>query len=307
MSEAKGLFCSRRKKYSGSNSQESSILTLDQPPRPGKRALLCCVSYKKQKSELKGTEHDLKNMRDLLIKKFDFRPESILILAEKRPYPYPTKENIEKAFQWLMMGIQPGDSLVFYFSGHGLRQLCTDGSEVDGFDEAICPVDFETHGTILDNDINETIVRPLIQGVTLHAIVDSCHSGTALDLPYVYDISTGKWDDHRPPSGEPKGTSGGKAICISACEDYQLAADTSAFSADKDSAGAMTSVFIKAVKTEEKITYREILNRMDESLKKVDNVGCFRGFIRRFFHRRILQDPILSASEEIDLDADFKL
>lgn len=35
-----------------------------------------------------------------------------------------------------------------------------------------------------------------------------------------------KWDDNSPPSGAYKGTRGGKAICFSACEDYQLAADT---------------------------------------------------------------------------------
>lgn len=35
------------------------------------------------------------------------------------------------------------------------------------------------------------------------------------------------WLDNRPPSGVNKGTSGGHAISISACEDNQLAADTS--------------------------------------------------------------------------------
>ena len=82
---------------------------------------------------------------------------------------------------------QPGDSLVFYFSGHGLRQPDFNNDELDGFDETICPVDFELEGMIFDNDINITIVRPLKQGVTLHAIVDACHSGTVLDLQYVYD------------------------------------------------------------------------------------------------------------------------
>jgi len=33
--------------------------------------------------------------------------------------------------------------------------------------------------------------------------------------------------DNRPPSGAYKGTSGGLAICLSACADEDLAADTS--------------------------------------------------------------------------------
>lgn len=35
------------------------------------------------------------------------------------------------------------------------------------------------------------------------------------------------WLDNRSPSGVCKGTSGGHAISISACEDSQLASDTS--------------------------------------------------------------------------------
>ena len=35
-----------------------------------------------------------------------------------------------------------------------------------------------------------------------------------------------RWKDNRAPSGAPKHTSGGLAICISACEDNQMAADT---------------------------------------------------------------------------------
>jgi hypothetical protein len=38
---------------------------------------------------------------------------------------------------------------------------------------------------IVDDEINETIVRPLPQGVTLHAIIDACYSQTMLDLPFV--------------------------------------------------------------------------------------------------------------------------
>ncbi|KAL0412681.1 UNVERIFIED_CONTAM: Lysine-specific histone demethylase 11 [Sesamum radiatum] len=227
------------------------------------RSLVRIRQYKNQKFELKGTRHDLNNMRDLLVKQFRFPTDSMLILAEKEPYQAPTRKNIQDAFQWLMRDIQSGDSLVFYFSGHGLRQRSVHGDEIDGFDETICPVDFETNGMISDNYINKTIVNPLIQGVTLHAIIDSCHSGTVLDLPYVYNINTGKWDDNRAPSGESKDTCGGKAICFSACEDYQQAADTSAFSINNKMAGAMTSTFIRAVEqaviNKQKLTYQGIL------------------------------------------------
>jgi hypothetical protein len=34
--------------------------------------------------------------------------------------------------------------------------------------------------------MHRIMVRPLVAGVRLTAIFDSCHSGTALDLPYIY-------------------------------------------------------------------------------------------------------------------------
>jgi len=61
-----------------------------------------------------------------------------------------------------------------------------DGDEPDGYDEVIYPVDFRQVGHITDDEMHRIMVRPLQAGVRLTAIFDSCHSGTALDLPYIY-------------------------------------------------------------------------------------------------------------------------
>lgn len=193
--EAKFLCGSLRQKLPFSNKQHSITLpraiSFNDEPRRGRRALVCGVSYKKQKHELKGSALDVRNMSELLLRDFRFPAESVLVLAEEDSYLPPTRKNIEEGFEWLMRGIHSGDSLLFYFSGHGKRQRETvRGDEIDGFDETICPVDFETNGMIVDNYINRVIVRPLIRGVTLHAIIDSCHSGTILDLPRVYYNTT---------------------------------------------------------------------------------------------------------------------
>ena len=50
----------------------------------------------------------------------------------------------------------------------------------------IYPLDYRSAGHIVDDDMHAVLVRPLPAGVRLTAIFDSCHSGTALDLPYVY-------------------------------------------------------------------------------------------------------------------------
>jgi hypothetical protein len=60
------------------------------------------------------------------------------------------------------------------------------GDEVDGMDEVILPLDFKTKGYIVDDELHDLLVKPLKKGVRLTAIFDSCHSGTALDLPYIF-------------------------------------------------------------------------------------------------------------------------
>jgi hypothetical protein len=79
---------------------------------------------------------------------------------ETEPYRQPTKFNMRLALSWLVQGCQPGDSLVFHFSGHGSQQKDYNGDELDGYDETLCPTDFETQGMIVDDEINAVIVKP---------------------------------------------------------------------------------------------------------------------------------------------------
>ena len=60
---------------------------------------------------------------------------------------------------WLVQGCKAGDSLVFHFSGHGAQQRNRDGGEIDGFDETILPMDFQTQGMIVDDVINEAFTK----------------------------------------------------------------------------------------------------------------------------------------------------
>ncbi|XVE93149.1 hypothetical protein REPUB_Repub01dG0165200 [Reevesia pubescens] len=268
---------------SGSSSSAStnhSKCALDNPQAflANKRAVLCGVSYKKWKYKLKGTINDVLNMKALLIQKYGFQEENILVLTEEQldARLIPTKVNIENCLKWLVKDCKSGDSLVFYYSGHGLRQPDFDRDERDGFDETICPVDFLKEGMIVDNYIYATIVKPLPEGVTLHAIVDACHSGTILDLEHVYDRDKKKWEDNRPPSGVRKQTSGGKAYSISACEDDQVAADTSAFSS-KSMNGAMTFILIEVVNEKQSITYGYLLDEMHKRIEEANQQGCLGG------------------------------
>ncbi|KAJ6683614.1 hypothetical protein OIU85_007315 [Salix viminalis] len=194
-----------------------------------KRALLIAVTYDRSKHKLKGPIIDVKSFRNLLMDTFAFPKEEIRVLTEEEAPEsdfVPTKKNIQNYFKWLVEDCMAGDSLVFYFSGHGVRQFDFDSDESDGFDESICPADFVEAGTISDDEIKAAIVRPLKKGVTLNAIVDACHSGTVLDLPYVYNREEKKWGKPKRLYEDEKHTDRGLAISIAACEDRQVAADT---------------------------------------------------------------------------------
>jgi len=110
------------------------------------------------------------------------------MLTDDSPNPrqIPTKKNIIDGMQWLVRDARPNDSLFLHYSGHGGQTKDTDGDEADGYDEVIYPVDFKQAGHIVDDMIHDIVVKPLPPGCRLTAIFDSCHSGSALDLPYIY-------------------------------------------------------------------------------------------------------------------------
>ncbi|BDD57140.1 hypothetical protein MAP00_002532 [Monascus purpureus] len=153
-----------------------------------RKALLIGINYFGQPNQLKGCINDVKEMSIFLNKRYGYRREYMVILTDdqQNPMSIPTKANMLRAMQWLVKGAQPNDSLFIHYSGHGGRTPDLDGDEDDGFDDVIYPVDYRNSGHIVDDEMHDIMVKPLQPGVRLTAIFDSCHSGTALDLPYVY-------------------------------------------------------------------------------------------------------------------------
>lgn len=153
-----------------------------------KKALLIGINYFGQRGQLRGCINDVKNMSNFLIERFGYKREDMVILTDdqQNPKSQPTKQNILHAMHWLVKDARPNDSLFFHYSGHGGQTKDVDGDESDGYDETIYPMDFRYNGHIVDDDMHAIMVAPLQAGVRLTAIFDSCHSGSALDLPYLY-------------------------------------------------------------------------------------------------------------------------
>jgi hypothetical protein len=89
-----------------------------------------------------------------------------------------TKAAMVDAMGKLIASATKGDSLIITYSGHGTYQPDSDGDEVDGLDEALCPYDLQTGGAALIDDEIKTIFATRKGGVRLLLIADSCHSGT---------------------------------------------------------------------------------------------------------------------------------
>lgn len=91
---------------------------------------------------------------------------------------HATKAAMMAAMGNLISKAVKNDSLVITFSGHGTYQPDTDGDEVDGLDEALCPYDLKTIGAALTDDEIKTLFANRKSGVRIVLIADSCHSGT---------------------------------------------------------------------------------------------------------------------------------
>ena len=87
-------------------------------------------------------------------------------------------------FRKLVSESSAGDSVFFHYSGHGGRVRDEDGDEDDGYDETLIPVDYQSSGQITDDIVYSELVGRMPAGSTLTCLMDCCHSGSILDLPY---------------------------------------------------------------------------------------------------------------------------
>lgn len=192
------------------------------PPSPRrKRALLIGINYKGQHHELRGCHNDIRNILPCLINQWGYDPADIVQLIDDGYSPLPTRHNIQLEMHRLAFYAKAGDSMFFYFSGHGGQVRDLDGDEVDGYDEFICPADYQRSGVITDDEIHEIMVKPLAAGSRLTALFDSCHSGTVLDLPYLYDSRQCKFVDGVTPDARFRKHSQAQVYCFSGCGDSE--------------------------------------------------------------------------------------
>jgi len=197
-----------------------------------------------------------------------------------------TRANMLNGIRWLVDGAEPGDVLFFQFSGHGGQRECTDGSEADGMDEVLIPSDYQEAGVIVDHELFDLMVVPLPSGCKLTVVLDCCHSGSALDLPFTWNEQSSKWDCDRNPWH-----TAGDVQMFSGCEDAQCSMDVSVRG---KAAGAMTTAMCDVLedlnKSKASLQYPELLvkllgvlkSRNFEQRPKLSSSQSFRGEQKAF-------------------------
>lgn len=149
-----------------------------------RKALYIGINYTRNKdSHLENCINDALDIKTLFEQRNVVEESRLLIDANNIPnHQLPTKENIIKCFNWLFDGVNEGDNLFIHYSGHGGSVVDRTGKEKDGKNETLCNLDYPVVGEIVDDELNQLLVKPAIElGVHLFMITDCCHSGSNCD------------------------------------------------------------------------------------------------------------------------------
>mmetsp|Transcript_2146 Transcript_2146/g.3883 ORF Transcript_2146/g.3883 Transcript_2146/m.3883 type:complete len:318 (-) Transcript_2146:223-1176(-) len=151
-----------------------------------RRAVLIGINYTGQQGELSGCQNDVLNIKEYIMDVHGFAEENIHVLMDDGKHESPTHANILNAYRKLVAESVAGDAAFCHYSGHGGKVRDTSGDEKDGYDETLIPLDYQSSGQITDDELFKTLVGAMRKGVVLTSIMDCCHSGSVLDLPYVF-------------------------------------------------------------------------------------------------------------------------
>lgn len=281
-----------------------------------KRALLVGINYEGSDAELRGCINDIQNIRSILINNCNYLDVNIRVLTDESSIK-PTKSNIESNIRWLVSNARSGDTLIFYYSGHGSYIRDTSGDENDGRDEVIIPVDYEQNGYISDDWLCTNMASRVPNGVKLYGFTDCCHSGTIIDLKYNYkSLCTYKkgqiqenmpyvysdWTDSFYFNIEKSRNINGFVCLFSGCQDPQVSYDANI---DNQYQGAFTYCFIEFLKSnmqqlpDGRKKFRNGVVKLKNVLKEINARLDISGFTG--------QDNQLSISRSNAIDSTFDL
>ena len=132
-------------------------------------------------NDLQGCVTDVDLQRELLVHRFGFNPTDIKVLSDTAD-DKPTRENILTAFnEHLIKQAQPGDVVVFHFSGHGSRVVDPTpvSNAIDPYNSTFVPMDAAGNTEGIPDIMGKTLFLLMSALKTDHAtaVLDCCYSG----------------------------------------------------------------------------------------------------------------------------------
>ncbi|HEY9615007.1 caspase family protein [Allocoleopsis sp.] len=171
---------------------------------PRKLALLVGINAyvnNRRFPSLRGCLTDVELQRQLLIYRFGFNPQDILILTDTQA----TRQGILEAFeQHLIEQAQPGDVVVFHFSGYGSQIADPDCDSADCLNSTLVPVDSSWH---LERSV------PDIMGYTLWLLIAALKTENVtvvIDASHAGDIISSELGSSSPSISTGKSRSGSR-------------------------------------------------------------------------------------------------
>ena len=237
---------------------------------PTKLALLIGINdyqHPEQVSPLAGSLNDVEDMRQVLIGKFEFPSENILVLKDSQA----THAGIIDAIRThLIAKAQAGDIVVIHYSGHGSQMRDVTGKMISGLDETLVPYDSrDPEGKVFDisgAELHPLLVQLAAKTTNLTFILDSCHSGTLVRGARVRSVTA----DTRTPPPLPSYATATRGVGSGAADVspkfVTIAAATSKESAfehfaDNKDHGALTYFLTRELRTAKAgATYRDVMD-----------------------------------------------
>lgn len=224
-----------------------------------KHALLIGINYIGHESGvLNGCINDTLKIKNFLINKCNYKEENIVIIHDESAIK-PTKQNIINALVQLVENVKADNSTEVWFSYSGHGYYYSSSTEEDSKDEVLVPLDYKKNGCIRDDLLYSILVKELPKNCNLFSIIDACHSGTSLDLPYLYRINSGI-KQQRPQEKTAN------VLKISGCRDDQTSADAHINGIYQ---GALTFGFLRSIEClDYNFTPKQLIHKIKKYLNE---------------------------------------
>ncbi|WP_414550762.1 caspase family protein [Anabaena sp. CCY 0017] len=150
---------------------------------PRKLALLIGINNYQTVENLKGSITDIYLQRELLIHRFGFHPQDILLVSDESEIK-PTRAGILQAVEeHLIQQAKPGDTVVYHFSGHGSQVFDRDSGFSENLNSTFVPSDRAI--SVVNNQLQVSditgktlfLLMSAIKTENLTVVLDSCYAG----------------------------------------------------------------------------------------------------------------------------------